>query len=477
MNFIAALTDRQIEQIRDRTAEILETVGLRVRHTGMLRRCREAGATVDEATGTVRFPRPLLAELLAGIPAAYTVTGGDGAAYVIGGDQQHCHAIVTDPWIIDYETQAPRRPRLDDLRRHTAIAQQLKQVAFVSLMDYPVTDVEGVTSSLRAFEEHVLHHAKHTWVFATDLERYRHFLEVGRIVAAAQGKDVSGSRLLSVAVGVLSPMAVTGLNIEFMLEACAHDFPVIPTICPMAGMSSPYSLAGTVLLGNVELIGLAALTQIARRGQPYLYAFGPSVADMRSGHDLYYTLDKVLWKIAGAQLGKSYNLPIAVEAGGSMTYRYDQQNGAEGMLFMLAALGAGANTVNGIGSTYNAIGMSAEMMLIHAAWMEAARFLQRGIRFDGDRLGLESIRRTGPGGSYLMDDLTLTCLRQGEFFANPLFDHSGGAETGEPLLARAHEQVERMTADVRSPLPEPVQEEIRRYCAEEYRKLGVSLRA
>lgn len=473
MNFIATLTDSQIEEIRDKTAEILETVGLRVGHADMLRRCRAAGATVDEASGNVRFPRSLLAELLAGVPAEYIVTGADGAEYTIGGAHQYGHAIVTDPWIVDYETQAPRRPRLDDLRRHTAIAQRLKQIACISLMDFPVTDVEGPTSSLAAFEEHVLGHAKHTWVFATDMERYRHFLEIGKIVAAAQGKELSGSRLLSVAVGVLSPMAVSGLNIEFLLEACTHDFPVIPTVCPMAGMSSPYSLAGAVLLGNVEIIGLAALAQIVRRGQPYLYAFGPSVADMRSGHDLYYTLDKVLWKIAGAQLGKSYNMPVAVEAGGSMTYRYDQQNGAEGMLFMLAALGAGANTLNGFGSTYNAIGMSAEMMLIHTAWLEAARFLQCGIRFDGGRLGLESIRRTGPGGSYLTDDLTLYCLRQKEFFAHPLFDHAGGAETGESLLARAHAQVERLTAGIESPLPGQVQEAIRRYCAEEYRKLGM----
>ena len=55
-----------------------------------------------------------------------------------------------------------------------------------------------------------------------------------------------------------------------------------------------------------------------------------------------------------------------------MTYRYDQQNGAEGILFMLAAAASKANLLAGIGSTHNAIGMSAEMMLIHTAWLEAA---------------------------------------------------------------------------------------------------------
>jgi trimethylamine--corrinoid protein Co-methyltransferase len=267
-------------------------------------------------------------------------------------------------------------------------------------------------------------------------------------------------------------MAVTGLNVEFLLDACARDFPVIPTVCPMAGMTSPYSLAGTLLLANVEVIALAALTQIVRRGHPYLYSLGPSVADMRSGHDLYYTLDKVLWKIGGAQLGKSYGMPVAVEAGGSMTSRYDQQNGAEGILFMLAAAGCGANTINGFGSNYNAIGMSAEMMVIHSAWLEVARFLQRGVRFDGDRLAAESIKRAGPGGNYLMEDLTLRGLRSGEFFANPLFDHSGGAEEGIPLLMRAHERVETLVAGGASPLSGQVQENVRRYFAEQYRRLS-----
>ena len=146
---------------------------------------------------------------------------------------------------------------------------------------------------------------------------------------------------------------------------------------------------------------------------------------MRQMHDMYYTLDKVLWKLAAVQLGKSYGMPVDAECGGSMTYRYDQQNGAEGMLFMLGAANSDAPTCSrAFGSTYNAIGMSAEMMLIHTAWLAAARFLQRGIQVDELRLGVESIRHAGPGGSFMTDDLTLQLLRGGEFFSHDLFDYS-----------------------------------------------------
>ena len=59
MELIKTLSDAEIEQIRDRTEDLLETVGLRVDHPALLRMCQAAGATVDERAARVRFPRPL----------------------------------------------------------------------------------------------------------------------------------------------------------------------------------------------------------------------------------------------------------------------------------------------------------------------------------------------------------------------------------------------------------------------------------
>ncbi len=102
------------------------------------------------------------------------------------------------------------------------------------------------------------------------------------------------------------------------------------------------------------------------------------------------------------------------------------------------------------------------MQVIHEAWLEAAEFLTRGMDLSRLSDGLESLRRAGPGGHFLTDDLTLQLMRQGEFFRQALFDFSGAPE-GPSLLQRAHERVEELTADTASPLPEPMQEEVRRY--------------
>jgi hypothetical protein len=124
----------------------------------------------------------------------------------------------------------------------------------------------------------------------------------------------------------------------------------------MAGSTAPYSIAGTLLQAHIEVLMLAAMTQILKPGHPVIYATGLSVTDLQTGADLYYTMDKVLWKIGAVQLGRAENMPTWAECGGAMTYRYDPQCGAEGMLFMLAAHASGADMISGFGSCHNAMG-------------------------------------------------------------------------------------------------------------------------
>ena len=459
------LSDEQIEQVRDASEEILQRAGCRVLDERALALCRKAGARVDESSGRVRLPRQLLRELIAQAPSRYEIRGLDGIVREVGDGRQRGLAITNDPWVIDYPTRQPRRPCTEDVRRNTIIGQGLEGVFGMSCMDFPMSDVPGANSSLRALEVHLRHHGKHNFALPTSVESLKRWLRIGRILT--RGAELRGSRLLSVGVATLTPLTLTAMNVEFLRIACEHDFPVIPTVCPTAGMTSPYTLAGTLALGHAEVLFLLAIAQLHRPGHPFLYAFGPAVGNMRNGACLYYTLDKVLWKLAAVQLGKSCGLPVSAECGGTMVHRFDQQSGAEGMLFMLAAVASGADVLAGFGSTHNAVGHSTEMMLIQDAYVEAARHLRRGIPTDAARLAVESAVRVGPGGEYLTDQSTLDYLRRGEFFDQEIFDHTGDSTQSQSMLERAHERAESLVAGFRSPVPEDVQESLERFFREE----------
>jgi trimethylamine:corrinoid methyltransferase-like protein len=156
-------------------------------------------------------------------------------------------------------------------------------------------------------------------------------------------------------------------------------------------------------------------------------------------------------------------MPTWAECGGAMTHRYDPQSGAEGMLFMQAAHASCADLISGFGSCHNAMGMSAEMMVMQEAYLRAARHLARGIRTDDLRLATANLERVGPGGQFLDDDLTVELMRSDEFFRDDGFDLSGGHGAGRSMLERAHERVEQLVAGYQSRVPGDIQEALRRH--------------
>lgn len=465
---LRVLSDAEIEKIQQATEDLLATCGFEVQHEILLRKAREAGADVDTHAGIVRIPPELLRELIDRIPRYYSVRGVTGETWEVGGDSQHALAIVTDPWIVDYETGRPRRPCLDDIRRHTILAQCLEPICAVSLMDFPVTDFDDATSALRAMEVYLTHSTRHNYVLPASVEKFQRWAELLGLLCG----NGNPAGLSTVGIAVESPLVLNATNAEILVRAAQQGCRIVPTVCPMAGTTAPYSLAGTLLQSNVEVLAVALMAQLVKPGTPFLYTSGLSVADMRTGQDLYYSFDKVLWKIGGAQLGLAYGVPTAAECGGTLTYRYDQQSGAEGMLFMLAAHASGAHMLAGFGSCHNANGMSAEMMVIHEAYLKAAQFLARGIDTDDLHLAVGNIRSAGPGGHFLTDELTLKLLRAGEFWNHEVFDMSGGYGDSPSLLDRAHARADALIASHESRVPGSVREKLQRYFHDLYARMG-----
>ena len=461
------LADSQIEELRQTALAFIEDHGFAVHDDKLLAQARERGAAVDEVQGRVRVPRKLVAELLSTLPCHYTVGNILGETWEVGGGRQHGVAIVTDPWIVDYATQSPRRPGLEDVRRHTIIAQKLDDVRGVSLMDFPVTDHPGPHSSLRALETHLLNHARHYHLMAASLESFEHWVELMGLMAPAG--DIGP--LVTSAVALGSPLVLNAANCTLLRRSIDCGFAIQPTICPMAGSTSPYSLAGTLLQAHIEVLMIALMSQLRRPGHPVIYATGLSVTDLQNGADLYYTIDKVLWKNAAVQLARAERMPGWAECGGAMTHRCDVQTGAEGMLFMLAAHASGADILSGFGSYQNAMGMSAEMMVIQASWLRAARHLTRGIRTDELRLAAPNLRQAGPGGQLLDDDLTLALMRSDEIFGDRNFDLTGGHGPSRAMLERAHDHVEQLVSGYESPVPHRVRERLQRHFHQLYAKM------
>ena len=458
---IREFSKEQIALVRSKIEQTLWQIGLRVDLAEVREKCAAAGAEIRG--DRVHFSAEVLNRLMALAPGSYEIRSAYGRSWTIGDGQQHMAGIVMDPWINDPETGA-RRPCMEDLLTNLALMEHYDEIAMVSRMDFPVTDFEGDISSYKALEQFFLNYGKHISAYCTSLESLQEYFELGEVIL--KGQPLKDSKLMTVAVATLSPLAVTDINCRLLLEAVKYNFPIIPTTCPMAGTTSPYTLIGTFIQGMAEVVGLCAIVQAVNPGNPYLMAYGPSVSSLLDGHDMYYTVEKPLWKIAATEIAKDYGLPYLVECGGNTPAGFDMQTGAESMLQMLSAVGSGADVLAGVGSCYNANGLSAENIVIGMTLKRASDFMCRGILFDQLEESIQSMEEQKDTGYFLMDDVTLDNMRSGEFFSDNTLNMAGEFKEEPSMLQRAQDTIRKVKADFVSPVPEEIQTRIRTWFAE-----------
>jgi len=465
---LSVLSDAEVETIHARTLEVFESVGVKIHHAEALAKLAKAGARVSEHTGIAKIPAALVEESIKQAPSVIYETGLNGKAMEVGGDNRYYLSLVLDPFIVDYD-QGLRRPILEDVRRHTIIGESLARVNSLMRMQFPVSDVPEPDSYYKTMEIFLCHHTKHTSIYPTSEDNCREWMDIMEVIADTADLDVNSTPLMSVAMAVTSPLQVHGVNVEIMKMAMERCYPIISTICPMAGTTSPYSVAGTALIANIEALIPVIIAQVYKPGHPVIYAVGPSSTDMKTGRDLYYRAEKMHFKIIGTQMGKFYRLPLGGEAGGTLTHRADVQNGAESMAYLLAAFAGGQNIIGGLGSLYNANGMSAEQIIMQCGLADMAEYVTRGVDMREAKLALESIRATGPGGNFLTDQLTVDLLRSEEFFTSPYLDLTGEYDHNAPgMYEIAHQTAEDLVHHYKPTIPEKIRTAIRSFFQEKY---------
>lgn len=457
---ISEFSPQQIKMVRAKIEQTLWEIGLRVELAEVRQMCAAAGAEVRG--DRVHFSPEVLNALLAKAPRTYEIRSAHGRSWTVGGGKQLMAGIVIDPWIND--PAGVRRPCMQDLLTNLALMEHYDEIAMVSRMDFPVTDFAGDISSYKALEQFFINYGKHISAYCTSVESLQEYFDVGQLLLGDQ--PLKDSKLMTVAVATLSPLAITDINCQLMLEACKYNFPIVPTTCPMAGTTSPYTLIGTLLQTMAEVVGLGAVVQAVNPGNPYLMAFGPSVASLLDGHDMYYTMEKPLWKLAAAEIAADYGFPYLIECGGNTPAGFDMQCGAESMIQMLSGVATDAAVIAGVGSCYNANGLSAENIVM-GMWMKrSSDFMLRGIRLDTLDDSLESMEENKDSGYFLMDDLTLDNMRSGEFFSDKTMNEMGEFRDAPTMLERAQAIIREISGGFVSPVPEDAKARVQAYFAE-----------
>lgn len=465
---LSILSEPERRRIVDDAYRLIAEVGVQVEAGSLCGKLGRAGASVDEASGRVRIPREMAEEYLDQVPKVCRLETIGGQPIECGGGGRRCVSIVLDPVIVDYH-EGPRPPRLSDVARHAKIGDALPLVDTIYKMDQGVSDVPIENVSATTLYEFLTNTTQLAACNPADMNSMRLWTEM--LEAILGGDNFRDRPIMSVGSHVTSPFRLGPHECELLEFVAERWLPMTGGACPMAGATSPFTLAGTLLQCLAETIFHLAAGQVLQPGLPMFAGSSVFAFNMRAGDVTAGGVETTLMDAAYVELGHEIGVPVSGCIGFCDSPAVDVQLGAEASMASLAMVLAGADSINGLGTLGNASGVSAEKIVIDHDLIEMADRMRQGIRVDDVRLAFDTIAEVGPGGDYMSHEHTISQLRSGEHYYGGSFGRGGPDHFSKPMLERAHERVEDILATHKPAVSDSTREELARIA----RKHGASV--
>jgi trimethylamine--corrinoid protein Co-methyltransferase len=253
-----------------------------------------------------------------------------------------------------------------------------------------------------------------------------------------------------------------------MTEACIElarlRVPIMVYPMPLAGGTSPVTLAGTALLHNVEFLSGLVLYQAVNPGTPVIYGTGAMQLDMHTGR-LGGSADGHRIRLALCEMARFYHLPVNLFGLSTASQALDAQYGYEAVAAGMLAHLAGADEIYSAGLLGNAQVLSLDKMVLDNHLIQQIELMLQAIPTDEEHLQAGVIERVGIGGQYLGQRETRALTRR-EYV--PVWPPAG-----KTAVEVAHaEALEILRTHQVPPLPPGAEEQIEAIVAEADRELS-----
>ena len=444
------------DAIRSAAFRLLEHTGMLVVDSSLRQFLHDHGAAVNG--DRVRLSGQMVSEAISQAPHDVRLWSRDGRA-ISSADGRPYHGVAPSAVaVLDYDGQR-RRSTYADVANLTRLADALPGIDFISppviAQDCPQADSGLLTAEAAFSNTH-----KFCLAFALNWGEAQTWLEMGRC-AAGSWAALAEQPVLGFAISPVSPLVLPKETTDILVGVAQRGLPIFTVPGGMAGATSPYTLAGTLVVELAEALAVITIAQLMRPGTPNVLGLATAVMDMASGNICLGTPERTLILNAVAPLARSLDMPGYAPVGLTDSFALDEQAGGEKMLSFITQFLSGLPFGSGVGRCEGGLSCSYEGLVLDHELLQMARRFLSGIRVDAETLAEEVIAQVGPGGNFLNEAHTLKFLRSDEFRSARLFNRRALENGGRPAVEAAHAQVERVLASHASPVPETMLREFK----------------
>ena len=312
---------------------------------------------------------------------------------------------------LDFRTGVRRPSTLQDLRECTALMDELPQLDLmwtqVSATDVPL-DLRELTEYFTMLTETSQH--------VTFVDCPNEVDAVVRICEVLAG-DLDAFRerpRFSTVCTAASPLQVEGSVLDVHVALAALGVPIEVYSMTIAGATSPVTLAGSVVQGLAEFLGVATALQVAAPGARLVFCFGSGVLDMLRTTFSLGCVESALMGAMATEVGHYLGVPTLNPGLSTDSKHAGLQTGYEKALKVASVCSANPDIVTGWGLIDSHNTMYLPQSVVDDEIAAMVRRLYGEVEVTDATLATESIARVGPGGGFLGEKDTARRIRSGE---------------------------------------------------------------
>jgi trimethylamine--corrinoid protein Co-methyltransferase len=408
------LSDEQLEQLKAATLEILEEVGVHCPSRKALAIYAEHGGQVDSDSQIVRLSPDVVLNAIAHAPRYYTMAARSAAHDLkLDGTAMYCATDGCGVETIDFETRGRRPSIKDDVAKMARVSDYLSSVGFywpiVSAQDYPAT---APLHELDASFSNTVKHVQTETVMDERMARYA--VEMAKVIAGDEATMRERPPLSSL-VCTIAPLAQDEGGMKSALVFAEAGLPVGFMSMANTGSTAPATVAGTVTVGDAEIVAAMVLIQMACPGAPVFYSLMPGIMHPRTGAYLGTAWEAELFYPAGVELAHMWGVPTLAGIFGTDALIPSWQSAAESGACLLLCAMCGAETGSGLGLLEGCTLLYPEELVLDTDIYHRVRIDAAGLDTSREALTLDVIKEVGPRGHFLHQRHTRDHMRKRRF--------------------------------------------------------------
>lgn len=400
------LSQEEIELIHEKSLELIETVGMKICGEHAQEALKAKGVTFDE-NDIAKIPRALIMEALETVPKEIKLYNRMGEEQMVLNSENRVYwGTHSDQLeIVDPYTNKARPFMKADTEMMGKIADYLPNIDFVLSVGL-TKDVDPKIQTITTFIETLKNFTKVINFSTNDVDTLQDIVDIAAVVAGGLDKLQEKPFIFNYCEPI-PPLTHPVESTEKLYLACTNMIPTVYMPYCMMGGTSPINRPTTLVQCNAEVLIGVLLSQLFKKGAPYIYGAMPSIFDMRTTIGSYAAPEFHLLVAASSELANFYNIPFYGTGPCSDAKTVDIQSCTESSYQVLSTILSKANLIHDTGVLDHCNSVSPVMVLVANELINSYNSYSKGVTADEKTIDLSLITKVGHGGHHLNEKNTL----------------------------------------------------------------------